>query len=142
MNIEQFCAKKKLSFFDNSFDSIIECVMYLLKDTYNLEYCQNIINNYIKENFYSSRIQHFVTQNQTLKSLQNDVFDYVVNDHIALQALATHLEIEIYLLSLSKSKLQESIYPKIEPEVTYKKNRTLYIFKTCTNICHSYSALI
>ena len=97
---------------------------------------------YIKENFYSSRIQHFVTQNQTLKSLQNDVFDYVVNDHIALQALATHLEIEIYLLSLSKSKLQESIYPKIEPEVTYKKNRTLYIFKTCTNICHSYSALI
>ena len=142
MNIEQFCANKNLTLVENNFDSIIECVMYLLKDMCTLEYCHHIINNYIKDNFYSSRVQRFVFKNQTIQSLQNDVINFVVNDHIALQALSTHLEIEIHLLSQSRSKIQESIHPKIEPELTYKKNKTLYIFKTCTNICYSYIPLI
>lgn len=142
MSIQQFCADKNLNLLEDDFDSIVDCVVYFMKESCNLEYCYNIIKNYIKENFYSSRIQRFIIKSDTITSLQNDVNNCIINDHIALQALSTNLEIEIHLLSLCKYKINESIYPKKEPELTYNKNKTLYILKTCTNICHSYSALI
>lgn len=142
MNFEEFCSKNNLQLSHHTFLSILETFVFLFGETFNLVYIQKVVNDYIKENFYSTRIQRFIFQNQTLKSLQDDVMNCIVNDNIALQALSSNLEVEVHFLSFSGNKIHDSIYPKKEPEVTYHTGRTVYILKTHTNICQSYSVFI
>ena len=121
--------------YSKQYKCLLDCIMHYLQDEFDMTYIKHSIISYISQNIKYSKVRRHIFEDQTLESIKNDVmFNTIINEHLVLQAISTHLEIGIHFAYCDGLKYEQRIYPEKEPEVTYKCSRHIYVLKHQTNI--------
>lgn len=127
MKFTEFCFERKISMNQNPYSCCFKCLSETLD--LNVQYLKDIVLLYVKQNIKNSNVKRYT--DDSYETIKRDLMkNNHVNDTIALQSLAVYLDLEIYLLWENDIKFFFEVFPRNEPEVHHKKDKSIFLFRS------------